>query len=181
MIIKGRNKIFFAAIISVLVAFSSTGFCSNLVMKHRPIKGYQMPSPGTKMKLKVLFPKIRRIDLPVKALIVMDGKALFLPLSGTLDERDRSVYWVEIRAPLADLSYRFVVYPDDGEPVYSKKYVVRRPCLPDTRLASTEISEDANVVERSEELTRVTQRLRADIEIYSNVIDQLKEIKEVIQ
>jgi hypothetical protein len=152
---------------------------------HKPQLGDTLPPPGERFPLSVVVQGTRRIDLAVRALIVRDGKLMETPLVGTLDEQDRAIYSTEIHVPLAEVSYQFILYPpNNGTPLLSKRFVLRRRCIPNITLtdltptaATAEEDPAQTALQRARDLERDLNQLDAVVQILGDIQAVLQEQK----
>lgn len=147
---------------------------------HKQLKAYQLPAPGEKLSLSLLFPTIKDLSMTVRAFTVIDGKFLEVPMQGTLDERDRTLFSTTIRSPLAELTYQFFVTDPMGKTISTKKYNVRRECRPNTELTDLKIDESLTPTERTKVLIQKTKELEKDVNTYQNTLEIVKELEEII-
>lgn len=141
----------------------------------------EIPAPGKIITLNMMLKDQRDLDLRVEILVTRDGKLMALPYSRSyLNEQDFATYEFNIYAPLAEASYLFVVYPRDSEPRTSRKYVIRRACLPKvdlTQLTPPLPDSQKGELDRMRELLDQAKGLETDLENYETALKLVKEIK----
>ena len=140
-----------------------------------------LPAPGQPMQIEFLLPKTKDLSLKARAWIVIDGKGMDLTLSGSLNDRDQTVFRADIRAPLTELIYQIFISGRADQATTSMKYIVTRPCLPNTILTDITASDDLSEADEARMYAVKTKSLEKDIEAYSNVVEILNELKEVIK
>lgn len=156
----------------------SNALAAEIKLLHNPFDSKSLPQPGQLMTLQFLLPETKDLSYKVRALVVLDGEALDMTLDGVLDEKDRTIYKTEIRAPLVDLSYQFFIQSNGGKVTTTKKYKVARDCLPDTDIIDVEMPADLSAVESARFMVKRTRELERDIQSYNRSIEILKAIQE---
>jgi hypothetical protein len=141
----------------------------------------KMPYPGKPLVLSAELQNTRDFNLPVRLLAVRDGKLYEVAVPrGVLSVQDRPQYQVSLPAPLAEISYQFIVSLPDGNTASSKRYIARRSCLPDTVPAEGEIQEDLEGSERFNQLLVDNKRLEREIDNLERAASELDALSELI-
>lgn len=163
-----------------LLLFCVAATASAIDLETPAIKGDRLPLPGKSLTLRVYVNGSREIELPVKLIAEIDGRAITINTYGSRDEKDRIVYSAEVFAPQAEINYQFILVNSDGSISTSKRYLSRRPCLPDVTLVSDDelqkISESQNAVK----LLSVAKRLERDNDLYATAESQLKKLAALL-
>ena len=150
-----------------------------LSLVHRPPESATLPLPGHPFDLRVILQGQRRTDLPVHAVLNIDGRLLDVTVKSQLDEYDRPVYTLRTRAPVAELSYTFLLYTEDGSVIGTPQYKIRRSCVPSTEPISTAIDAALSREDRAKQMVKVTRGLESDISIYTQAIEEMEKLKEM--
>ena len=148
---------------------------------HQAPQPSQIPAPGKLLTLNMLLKDQRDLDLRAEILVTRDGKLMALPYSRSyLNEQDYATYEFNIYAPLAEASYIFVIYPRESEPSTSRRYVIRRTCLPKvdlTQLTPPLPDSQKGELDRMRELLEQAKGLETDLQNYETALQLIKEIK----
>lgn len=144
------------------------------------IKGDRLPLPGKSLTLRTYISGSREIDLPVKLIAELDGRAVTLNTYGSRDDKDRIVYSAEIFAPHAELNYQFVLISSDGTVSTSKRYLARRPCLPDMTLVGEDELQKTNESQNAVKLLGTAKRLERDNDLYTTAEAQLRRLSALL-
>ena len=136
-----------------------------------------LPPPGRPLKLRTMITNTKSIALPVSALVVLDGRLLYLPMKGQLDELERAIYSVDVPAPVGEIVYQFVLQRPDLPAVVSMRYTSQRACLPGINLADAYTPLDLTTVEGRRDLILRARGLERDLNHYDTVISLLTELK----
>jgi hypothetical protein len=140
------------------------------------IKGDRLPLPGKSLTLRAYISGSRDIELPVKLIVELDGRAVTMNTYGSRDEKDRIVYSAEIFAPQAELNYQFLLVNSDGSLTTSKRYLARRPCLPDVSLVGEDELQKINDSQNAVKLLGIAKRLERDNELYGTAEAQIRKL-----
>lgn len=149
---------------------------------HSAPKVEELPLPGRPLTLNVRLSGTKNTDLKLRTLVVRDGRTIdtFAP-SAELNERDEPVYRISTYSPLAELSYQFVLYRENGSIEASPRYRIRRPCLPNVELTSTEKVGEGSGEARVVALVEQAKGLDRDLEAYERALLILDEIKTLVK
>lgn len=92
-----------------------------------------LSKPGYAISFSAYLINTDNTKIPMKALITLDGKLqTFLPIRVHLNEDDVPEYKFQIPAPVANMSYQFVAYPDKKHTIFSDRFYVSRSCIMNT-------------------------------------------------
>jgi len=98
-----------------------------------------------------------------------------------LNEHDEATFDFSVYSPLAELNYYFVYYPAKGEaPQVSRRFSLRRNCLPDislTHIINQEESAKIGAQERMQALLDESKNLEKDLSNFESIVKQLELIK----
>lgn len=150
---------------------------NKLELKHQPIKSGLLAPPGEKMTLKVELLGERDINKNIRALLVQDGRLMDLPMLGSIDEQDRIIYSLDIKASLVELVYQFVLRNADGSAIISERYNISRECLPDVSLADISSLDTVEQTERAKELVKLAAELEQDVKVYNQILSEVTQLK----
>jgi hypothetical protein len=145
---------------------------------HSPLKGDDMPYPGSPMKVSVVLDNTKNSQLVVKGFFVRDGKIIEQNLNDfSTDDNDRLVYSTEVMAPLGELTYQFALMDGTSAVAHSRRYVVRRSCLPNIEPISTDLPAGTQPQEKVNVLQIQATALQNEIQNYEAVFKVLDELK----
>lgn len=108
-----------------------TAVFADVVIQHTPALPKDLPAPGGTVSISVSLAGTKDLNQPLKAYIVRDGQVTELvDREATFDQNDQPSYQFSFTAPLAELTYQFVLFQKGGTPKASDRFSIRRPCLP---------------------------------------------------
>ena len=147
---------------------------------HTALRAEQLPFPGEKIPLKVIMQGSRDYEFRLRTFAVIDGVLSDIaPTKAYLNEQDLATYEVELFAPVAELSYQFVLYGRDGATVAtSPRYLARRPCVPEVKAVSNQRSDDKPLPERLSELEQDANSLSSELGSYETALRVVQELRE---
>ena len=154
------------------------------LIKHIPTKAEQLPPPGKPLKIWAALNKTRSIDMRIRAIVVLDGAVMDLPLSNpTYNDADDLVFSAEIPSPLERVSYQFFVNSANGEVQSSRKFFIERKCIPVVEpLDPTKTEpESPNKEEGIGPLIRQNEGLEREIDNLQSSILTLNKIKSLLK
>jgi hypothetical protein len=161
------------------LAQSSTG---NPTLSHTPPYGTDLPFPGKLMSLEAKLLNTKQTNRKLRVLIVRDGRLLDLSTDGALlNERDIPTYKFTIYSPLAEISYQFILYNPDGTVTTSRRYSVRRDCLPNVELTGVKPDSELSADEKIAALAHQSRGLDRDLEAYERALGLLEELRTIIK
>ena len=83
---------------------------SAIQIYHKPLTEKTLPAPGQSMTIAAELFGTKEISLPLRLVAVRDGRLLPAPLTNSYrNAADRPVYEFEMPAPMAEISYQFVL------------------------------------------------------------------------
>lgn len=184
MIIKHLIKIIsfsFIIIISINAAFAQTSN-RQISLLHTEIKPEQLPYPGVNLTLSVAIANTKDSQLILKGYIVRDGKLLEITLGDvSQDQNERLVFSSTLAAPLAEMNYHFVLLGPKGVVASSKRYAVRRTCLPDVTGVDLNLAEDIEMKDKLIKLQSQASGLQDEVQNYEGVKKLLDELKIITE
>lgn len=151
----------------------------NLV--HAPSKATDLPAPGAPLTISVTLENTRSSKLKVIGFFTRDGKLMEKNLTDfSTNNRDQLVFSTSIFSPLAELNYQFVLLDGKNVVATSRRYVVRRECIPIIDSLKT----DPTDVQGNEAPTAlqnhatVLQNEVNNLESALNILEELRELTE---
>ena len=94
-----------------------------------------LPLPGQPVEITFQLLDAWDVVQGVRVLAVVDGRFLEVPVrNGYLNRNDQPEYLVQIPSPLSQLSYQILVPDGNNDYSWSRRFFVRRNCLPKTAL-----------------------------------------------
>ena len=171
-------------VITLLPAFAFAQIAyEKLQFAHQPLKGGDLPAPGDTVTVSVMIKNSRELELSMRLHVSRDGYLLDLPLRGSIDSSDQIQYTTTVMAPLGELSYQFVLYNKENKPVRtSKRYVIRRKCIPDVNLTDLEVSITPETASVDPALTLLLRArgLESDLSYFQRAIDLIEESRALL-
>lgn len=150
--------------------------------KHIPPRAQDLPAPGSTLKLSLQLTNTREITQLVTALVTIDGRLMnVLGSDGYLNEYDNPTFEIATNSPAAEIAYQFVVRAQDGSIATSKRYAVRRSCLPRIDLTSVAIPETAQGRERLTATIERTKELERDITMLEQTLRTATRLKGMLE
>jgi hypothetical protein len=165
------------------IGLSQEGKVSKEVtVKHIPPRAQDIPAPGAPLKLGFQLTNTREITQLVTALVTVDGQLMsVLGSEGYLNEYDNPAFEITTIAPLAEITYQLVVRGQDGSIVTSKRYAVRRSCLPSIELTSIAIPETVQGREKLSAIIERTKGLERDLGLLEQALRSAAKLKEMLE
>lgn len=145
---------------------------------HRPPDLKNLPASAPWLPIVLELRNTKNVALKIRLVGSRDGRLVDITLpKGNLNTQDYPEYRVELPAPLAAMSYQFVVHQADGTLVTSQRFAIRRSCIQNYQI---EVAEDGGDVEfkrtvgelisKAKTLERETLQLDASLK----VLEELK-------
>ena len=118
------------------------------------------------------------VDVKIRLVGSRDGRFMDIAFPmGVLNETDRPTYTIQLPAPVAAMTYQFVIHQKSGDLSLTDKFIVKRNCVQNYKvevpesLPSAEFRKEvANLVAKARSLERDTHNLETAIKL----IDTLK-------
>jgi hypothetical protein len=149
-----------------------------VILQHKPMESHQLPPAGTLIPISVSLANSSDVDIKIRLVGSRDGRFMDIAFPmGVLNETDRPTYRVNIPAPVAAMTYQFVVHQKSGDLTLTQKYIIKRNCVqnfkvevPETIPSAEYRKEVATLVARARSLERDTRNLDTAIQL----LDTLK-------
>ena len=144
---------------------------------HRPAPPHSIPQFGTPMTIQVELINTYDIDAKIRLVGAKDGR--FIDISfprGALNDSDHPTFSIEIPSPVAAMSYQFVVHQRDGSLSTSKKFLLKRNCIQNFKVAVPEDvpnsdfrREVSSLVAQAKVLERDTISLESSLKLLEDI------------
>ena len=150
---------------------------SKLQLGHRQPEAAKVPLPGSPMQLTVELVNSRDVESKIRLVGSRDGRFMDIafPL-GALNKVDHAEFTLTVPAPLAAMTYQFIVHQPDGSLSTSARYMIKRPCIQNFRVEVSPDDPNARVkhelgtlIARSKSLERDTQNLEAALKSLKDI------------
>lgn len=153
---------------------------SQMSVVHNPPTVRDLPEPGKQFKIALTVKNMRELSPDIRAYVVTDGELTQISPVRTYPGEDKdAIAEFSFFAPLAEISYQFVAKSETGAITPSKRFVIRRQCLPrlkiDRDYPTDEASHGLSLAQKAEEL----ERLIIVYEQATKTIDELKALVPV--
>ena len=146
---------------------------------HKPFKAKMLPAPGNTVEINARLSGTKSTSMDLRAFMVLDGKFMDIPASKAfLNEYDTPVYQFKVHSPLAEVTYQFILTTKDSSRIVSKRYTLRRQCIPNINLP--DINEEMSVDEHAQALVTKAEVYERQIQAYNTALDLLEEISETL-
>jgi len=153
-----------------------------LSVRHRPAPITAVPIPGALMPITVELFNSKDIEAKIRLVGARDGRFLDIAFPmGMLNKQDNAEFTVQVPAPLAAMTYQFIVHQPDGSLTASARYMLKRPCIQNFKV---EIAPDdpnarvkqelATLIAKSKSLERETTNLEASLKLLEDLSANLK-------
>ncbi len=126
-------KTTFISLITLSLVFSTAVAAEGPIsFAHQPPTLAELPPPGRSLTLFAYLKNSADASLPVRAIIVKDGRMMMIdPTKVYRNEYDQATFEFKIYAPVAEISYQFVLSNKGGQLITSTNFKLRRTCLPE--------------------------------------------------
>jgi hypothetical protein len=149
-----------------------------VVLQHKPIETHQLPQAGTLIPISVSLTNSSDVDFKIRLVGSRDGRFMDIAFPmGALNESDRPTYTINLPAPVAAMTYQFVIHQKSGDLTLTEKYIIKRNCVqnfkvevPETIPSAEYRKEVATLVAKARSLERDTRNL----ETATKLLDTLK-------
>jgi hypothetical protein len=153
---------------------------SRIVMQHLPTEANDLPSPGDPLIVSVVVNNTKSVDLPLRALFVIDGNLTPVALKRAyLNRFDEPTYEFELPSPVAEMSYQFVLPQDNAAPITTKRFIVQRECVPRELDLLPQIETTSDGSARMRLQIEKSESLRIEIRRYEQLLSLLDEIDKL--
>ncbi len=147
---------------------------------HRPPDLKNLPTSAPWLPIVLELRNTKNVALKIRLVGSRDGRLLDISFpKGNLNTQDYPEYKVEIPAPLAAMSYQFVVHQADASLVTSQRYAIRRSCIQNYRIEIPDDGGDAEFKRTVGELisrAKVLERETLQLDASAKVLEELKKI-----
>lgn len=145
---------------------------------HKPLSTSSLPTAASTMPIIIELRNTKSTDRKIRLIGTRDGKLLDIVFpSGTLNMADAATYKLDVPAPIALMSYQFVVHQPDGSLTTTGRYVVKRPCIQTFKVDPAEGQKDGafkrevgTLVSKSRTLEQET----ANLETAQKLLEEIK-------
>ena len=168
--------------INLETSYAQTGSPAPAVnLLHTPLKAQSLPYPGQNLTITVKLSSSRDTNRKIVLMAVRDGKLMtVVSQPGFLDELDQPTYNFILPSPIGELSYNILLYTPDGGVQMSRRFLVRRSCIPDVQMADANIPQDLQGRERLQRLVRESASLKNDLSGYEKILALLDELQKKV-
>ena len=147
-------------------------------VSHRPLEANDIPPATTPMKIVAELKGSRLIDLTIRVVGSKDGKLIDVVMpTGQLNPADNAEYVLTLPAPIAAMSYQFVVHQPDGTITASKKFVSKRSCIQTFSVDDFKGEQDAEFKKKLSTLVSELKTLESNTLGYDEAYKILADIK----
>ncbi len=168
----------FAACAAIMLAspfcFSQeSGDSSKIILSHRAPLPSTIPAVGNLMQIRV--ETLNTVDITTKIRLVGAKDGRFIDIAfpkGKLNSADHPTYTVDVPAPIAAMTYQFILHQPDGSISTSEKFILKRPCIPHFKVPEPDETstaaynkEIATLVARAKELELETASLETSLKL----------------
>jgi hypothetical protein len=144
---------------------------------HRPLDSKSLPPMGTPMRLEVELVNTFDITSTVRLIGAKDGRFIDIAFPrGALNAVDRPTFQIEIPSPIAAMTYQFVVHQRNGALSSSEKFIIKRDCIQNFKVAIPEEAPNADfrrevssLVSQAKTLERDTASLEASLKLVEDI------------
>lgn len=141
-----------------------------------------LPFPGHPLKLSVRVLGTKNPQYTMRLLIVRDGRLIEQILDNVIvDDAGHLVYSAETNAPLAEITYQFILSGAPAVLAASPRVALRRPCIPDIRPIDTDLDPNLDLGAKLKALLQQSRALEAEVknyEVAAKLIEELKALTE---
>lgn len=144
---------------------------------HEPPAASAIPPLGSLVQIKLELRNTTDISTKIRLIGARDGRFIDINLPrGALNDQDRPVFAVELPAPVAAMTYQFVVHQPNGSLTTSEKYILKRSCVQTFKVAPQEAGstavyeqEVATLVAKAKSLEREAISLEASFKLLEEI------------
>jgi hypothetical protein len=144
---------------------------------HKAPAATTLPAAASTMQLTIELRNTRSIDHKIRLVGARDGKLLDIVFpSGSLSAADVPTYQLGIPAPIAAMSYQFIVHQPDGTLTTTKQFNLQRSCIQNFKTETAETKDNppskrelAGLVARSRTLEQETTNLETAYKLIEEI------------
>lgn len=170
-------------ILSLLICLtfgSSNLYAQQIDIAHVPAKADDLPFPGTPMELAATVVNTKDSQLKMSAFVIRDGKIMDLNVNTlSTNNNEQIVYSTTINAPLAELNYQFILSDDKGIITSSRRFTIRRSCIPNITDLDTDAEAPTDTKERLKFLKKQAGNLQNEVQNYETALALLDELRSL--
>ena len=148
---------------------------------HTPPKAEVLPYPGQNQTLTLRLTNTRETERKLIVALIKDGRFMQVDAKNAyLNEVDLPTYDVVVPAPIAEMSYQFLLFAPDGSVQSSPRYYLRRSCVPEIDTADTKIGPEIQGYQRLEKQVHTAEHLKNDVAGYEKVMGVVEELQRKV-
>lgn len=144
---------------------------------HSPLDSKSIPAVGTPLRFQVQLLNTYDIESKVRLVGSKDGRFIDIAFPrGALNAVDQPTFSIEIPSPVAVMAYQFVVHQRDGSLTTSPKYILKRQCIQNFKVAVPEglsnsdyLTSISSLVAKSKLLERETSSLESSLKLIEDI------------
>lgn len=145
---------------------------------HKVPNAKSLPSAAAMMPLIIELKGTKSIDQKVRLVGSRDGKLIDIVFPrGTLNMADVPTYKLDLPAPIALLSYQFVIHQPDGTLTSTPQFTLKRPCIQTFKVDVPENQRDASFKRDVATLVAKSRTLEQETNNLDTALRLLDEIK----
>jgi hypothetical protein len=150
----------------------------NIEVAHKPLSTKDLPSAAATMPIVIELRNTKATDRKIRLVGSRDGKLLDIVFpSGNLNMSDAATYKLDVPAPIALMSYQFVIHQPDGSLTTTGRYVVKRPCIQTFKVDPADNQKDGTFRREVGTLvskSRTLEQETANLEIAQKLLEEIK-------
>ena len=174
-------KTVFISLITLSLVLTTGVFAADgsISFTHQPPTLAELPPPGRALTLFAYLKNSADASVPVQAIMVKDGRMMMInPTKAYRNEYDQATFEFRIYAPVAELSYQFVLSNKDGKLLTSNNYKIRRTCLPEVSVKVEEPDGSARVQIKA--MLEQAKGLEVELKTWEHAAKALAELKAAL-
>lgn len=145
---------------------------------HRPVEGAAIPPATAPMQIVAELKNSRQTDVTIRIVGSKDGRHIDIVMpKGELNTVDNAEYTITIPAPIALMSYQFVIHQPDGSITTTKRFSIRRACIQTFSVNDFKDDPDAEFKKKLGSLVSELKTLESNTASYDEAFKILAEIK----
>jgi hypothetical protein len=145
---------------------------------HRPLEGNAIPQATLPMNIVAELKNSRQTDVTIRVVGSKDGRLIDIVMpKGELNTVDNAEYSLTIPAPVAVMSYQFVIHQPDGSVTTTKRFSIKRPCIQTFSVDEFKGDPDAEFKQKLGALVSELKTLESNTASYDEAFKILAEIK----
>jgi hypothetical protein len=162
---------------SIAQAQSPTA-AKQLEIGHKVPSAKSLPSAAIMMPLVVELKGTKSIDQKIRLVGSRDGKLIDIVFPrGTLNVADVPTYKLDIPAPIAMLSYQFVIHQPDGTLTSTPQFTLKRSCIQTFKVDVADTQKDSSFKRDVATLVAKARTLEQETSNLDTALRLLDEIK----